>query len=151
MCVCVCKTNNYPCRLTPPAISLSNSVVCVVFICRGSSKGKDISTIKSLRVLRVLRPLKTIKRLPKLKVPLCLVVFLLLVLTEIWLNIPCLYLFIYLYHLTALSVFGFVSFIKVFSHLFICFRFYLGFFVCKYNSSSLHILCCFVLSKSCVL
>lgn len=36
--------------------------------CRGSSKGKDISTIKSLRVLRVLRPLKTIKRLPKLKV-----------------------------------------------------------------------------------
>ncbi|GLD59496.1 calcium channel, voltage-dependent, P/Q type, alpha 1A subunit, b, partial [Lates japonicus] len=34
---------------------------------RGSSKGKDISTIKSLRVLRVLRPLKTIKRLPKLK------------------------------------------------------------------------------------
>ncbi|XP_063074226.1 voltage-dependent P/Q-type calcium channel subunit alpha-1A [Engraulis encrasicolus] len=33
----------------------------------GSSKGKDISTIKSLRVLRVLRPLKTIKRLPKLK------------------------------------------------------------------------------------
>lgn len=35
---------------------------------RGSSKGKDISTIKSLRVLRVLRPLKTIKRLPKLKV-----------------------------------------------------------------------------------
>ncbi|TRY66750.1 hypothetical protein DNTS_028791 [Danionella cerebrum] len=36
-------------------------------ICRGSSKGKDISTIKSLRVLRVLRPLKTIKRLPKLK------------------------------------------------------------------------------------
>lgn len=39
-----------------------------MFICRGSSKGKDISTIKSLRVLRVLRPLKTIKRLPKLKV-----------------------------------------------------------------------------------
>lgn len=37
-------------------------------MCRGSSKGKDISTIKSLRVLRVLRPLKTIKRLPKLKV-----------------------------------------------------------------------------------
>lgn len=37
-------------------------------VCRGSSKGKDISTIKSLRVLRVLRPLKTIKRLPKLKV-----------------------------------------------------------------------------------
>ncbi|KAJ8254227.1 hypothetical protein COCON_G00208390 [Conger conger] len=35
--------------------------------CLGSSKGKDISTIKSLRVLRVLRPLKTIKRLPKLK------------------------------------------------------------------------------------
>ncbi|KPP61063.1 hypothetical protein Z043_120883, partial [Scleropages formosus] len=35
--------------------------------CSGSSKGKDISTIKSLRVLRVLRPLKTIKRLPKLK------------------------------------------------------------------------------------
>nr|XP_015204427.1 PREDICTED: voltage-dependent P/Q-type calcium channel subunit alpha-1A [Lepisosteus oculatus] len=34
---------------------------------RGSSKGKDINTIKSLRVLRVLRPLKTIKRLPKLK------------------------------------------------------------------------------------
>lgn len=34
----------------------------------GSSKGKDINTIKSLRVLRVLRPLKTIKRLPKLKV-----------------------------------------------------------------------------------
>ncbi|XP_025913036.1 voltage-dependent P/Q-type calcium channel subunit alpha-1A, partial [Apteryx rowi] len=33
----------------------------------GSSKGKDINTIKSLRVLRVLRPLKTIKRLPKLK------------------------------------------------------------------------------------
>ncbi|XP_052361865.1 voltage-dependent P/Q-type calcium channel subunit alpha-1A-like isoform X12 [Oncorhynchus keta] len=35
--------------------------------CRGTGKGKDISTIKSLRVLRVLRPLKTIKRLPKLK------------------------------------------------------------------------------------
>lgn len=46
-------------------------IVCLcVGVCtyRGSSKGKDISTIKSLRVLRVLRPLKTIKRLPKLKV-----------------------------------------------------------------------------------
>lgn len=43
--------------------------MCVcVYMYRGSSKGKDISTIKSLRVLRVLRPLKTIKRLPKLKV-----------------------------------------------------------------------------------
>lgn len=43
--------------------------MCVYMLtCRGSSKGKDISTIKSLRVLRVLRPLKTIKRLPKLKV-----------------------------------------------------------------------------------
>lgn len=44
--------------------------VCVIHppSCRGSSKGKDISFIKSLRVLRVLRPLKTIKRLPKLKV-----------------------------------------------------------------------------------
>ncbi|RXM97052.1 Voltage-dependent P/Q-type calcium channel subunit alpha-1A [Acipenser ruthenus] len=40
----------------------------VAFAFTGSSKGKDISTIKSLRVLRVLRPLKTIKRLPKLKV-----------------------------------------------------------------------------------
>ncbi|XP_069545599.1 calcium channel, voltage-dependent, P/Q type, alpha 1A subunit, b isoform X10 [Brachyistius frenatus] len=39
----------------------------VAFAFTGSSKGKDISTIKSLRVLRVLRPLKTIKRLPKLK------------------------------------------------------------------------------------
>uniref|UniRef100_A0AAY4C9W2 Voltage-dependent P/Q-type calcium channel subunit alpha-1A n=1 Tax=Denticeps clupeoides TaxID=299321 RepID=A0AAY4C9W2_9TELE len=39
----------------------------VAFGFSGSSKGKDISTIKSLRVLRVLRPLKTIKRLPKLK------------------------------------------------------------------------------------
>uniref|UniRef100_A0A8C2DW60 Voltage-dependent P/Q-type calcium channel subunit alpha-1A n=1 Tax=Cyprinus carpio TaxID=7962 RepID=A0A8C2DW60_CYPCA len=55
----------------------------VAFAFTGSSKGKDISTIKSLRVLRVLRPLKTIKRLPKLKVPLCLVVFFLLVFTEI--------------------------------------------------------------------
>lgn len=44
-------------------------IVCLhVDLCRGNSKGKDISTIKSLRVLRVLRPLKTIKRLPKLKV-----------------------------------------------------------------------------------
>lgn len=55
VCVCVCG-------------------ICCVGVCmyvysyRGSSKGKDISTIKSLRVLRVLRPLKTIKRLPKLKV-----------------------------------------------------------------------------------
>ncbi|XP_056135694.1 calcium channel, voltage-dependent, P/Q type, alpha 1A subunit, b [Lampris incognitus] len=40
----------------------------VAFAFTGSSKGKDIGTIKSLRVLRVLRPLKTIKRLPKLKV-----------------------------------------------------------------------------------
>ncbi|XP_017593590.1 PREDICTED: voltage-dependent P/Q-type calcium channel subunit alpha-1A-like [Corvus brachyrhynchos] len=40
----------------------------VAFAFTGSSKGKDINTIKSLRVLRVLRPLKTIKRLPKLKV-----------------------------------------------------------------------------------
>uniref|UniRef100_A0A8C1XHF8 Voltage-dependent N-type calcium channel subunit alpha n=1 Tax=Cyprinus carpio TaxID=7962 RepID=A0A8C1XHF8_CYPCA len=39
----------------------------VAFAFTGSSKGKDISVIKSLRVLRVLRPLKTIKRLPKLK------------------------------------------------------------------------------------
>ncbi|XP_075583579.1 LOW QUALITY PROTEIN: voltage-dependent P/Q-type calcium channel subunit alpha-1A-like, partial [Pelecanus crispus] len=39
----------------------------VAFAFTGSSKGKDINTIKSLRVLRVLRPLKTIKRLPKLK------------------------------------------------------------------------------------
>ncbi|XP_050979462.1 calcium channel, voltage-dependent, P/Q type, alpha 1A subunit, b isoform X21 [Labeo rohita] len=39
----------------------------VAFAFTGSSKGKDISIIKSLRVLRVLRPLKTIKRLPKLK------------------------------------------------------------------------------------
>ncbi|XP_051776699.1 voltage-dependent P/Q-type calcium channel subunit alpha-1A-like [Erpetoichthys calabaricus] len=39
----------------------------VAFAFSGSSKGKDINTIKSLRVLRVLRPLKTIKRLPKLK------------------------------------------------------------------------------------
>ncbi|XP_060715817.1 calcium channel, voltage-dependent, P/Q type, alpha 1A subunit, b isoform X8 [Tachysurus vachellii] len=39
----------------------------VAFAFSGSSKGKDISIIKSLRVLRVLRPLKTIKRLPKLK------------------------------------------------------------------------------------
>ncbi|KAK3527749.1 hypothetical protein QTP86_003187, partial [Hemibagrus guttatus] len=38
----------------------------VAFAFSGSSKGKDISIIKSLRVLRVLRPLKTIKRLPKL-------------------------------------------------------------------------------------
>uniref|UniRef100_A0AAR2LCI8 Voltage-dependent P/Q-type calcium channel subunit alpha-1A n=1 Tax=Pygocentrus nattereri TaxID=42514 RepID=A0AAR2LCI8_PYGNA len=39
----------------------------VAFAFTGSTKGKDISVIKSLRVLRVLRPLKTIKRLPKLK------------------------------------------------------------------------------------
>uniref|UniRef100_H3ATC4 Voltage-dependent P/Q-type calcium channel subunit alpha n=1 Tax=Latimeria chalumnae TaxID=7897 RepID=H3ATC4_LATCH len=43
----------------------SGSVLLYCFF--GSSKGKDINTIKSLRVLRVLRPLKTIKRLPKLK------------------------------------------------------------------------------------
>lgn len=49
------------------AISSNAAVLCLTS--RGSSKGKDISTIKSLRVLRVLRPLKTIKRLPKLKVP----------------------------------------------------------------------------------
>lgn len=47
---------------------VSDTVVVLWLNSRGSSKGKDISTIKSLRVLRVLRPLKTIKRLPKLKV-----------------------------------------------------------------------------------
>lgn len=46
----------------------SDTFVALWLDSRGSSKGKDISTIKSLRVLRVLRPLKTIKRLPKLKV-----------------------------------------------------------------------------------
>uniref|UniRef100_A0A8C1WPV4 Voltage-dependent P/Q-type calcium channel subunit alpha-1A n=1 Tax=Cyprinus carpio TaxID=7962 RepID=A0A8C1WPV4_CYPCA len=44
-------------------IVVSGALVAFAF----TSKGKDISTIKSLRVLRVLRPLKTIKRLPKLK------------------------------------------------------------------------------------
>ncbi|XP_037103743.1 calcium channel, voltage-dependent, P/Q type, alpha 1A subunit, b isoform X3 [Syngnathus acus] len=50
-------------------IVVSGALVAFAFTSstRGSSKGKDISTIKSLRVLRVLRPLKTIKRLPKLK------------------------------------------------------------------------------------
>lgn len=48
--------------------AVSDTVVVLWLNSRGSSKGKDISTIKSLRVLRVLRPLKTIKRLPKLKV-----------------------------------------------------------------------------------
>ncbi|XP_014886936.1 voltage-dependent P/Q-type calcium channel subunit alpha-1A isoform X18 [Poecilia latipinna] len=51
-------------------IVVSGALVAFAFTpssTRGSSKGKDISTIKSLRVLRVLRPLKTIKRLPKLK------------------------------------------------------------------------------------
>ncbi|XP_041091581.1 calcium channel, voltage-dependent, P/Q type, alpha 1A subunit, b [Polyodon spathula] len=50
-------------------IVVSGALVAFAFTssARGSSKGKDISTIKSLRVLRVLRPLKTIKRLPKLK------------------------------------------------------------------------------------
>jgi len=52
-----------------PKPPLTCVVVVVLWLnSRGSSKGKDISTIKSLRVLRVLRPLKTIKRLPKLKV-----------------------------------------------------------------------------------
>ncbi|XP_030401977.1 voltage-dependent P/Q-type calcium channel subunit alpha-1A isoform X10 [Gopherus evgoodei] len=50
-------------------IVVSGALVAFAFTSnsRGSSKGKDINTIKSLRVLRVLRPLKTIKRLPKLK------------------------------------------------------------------------------------
>eukprot|EP00063_Salmo_salar_P033856 XP_014008691.1 PREDICTED: voltage-dependent P/Q-type calcium channel subunit alpha-1A-like isoform X1 [Salmo salar] len=50
-------------------IVVSGALVAFAFTSSsgGSSKGKDISTIKSLRVLRVLRPLKTIKRLPKLK------------------------------------------------------------------------------------
>ncbi|XP_076023740.1 LOW QUALITY PROTEIN: voltage-dependent P/Q-type calcium channel subunit alpha-1A-like, partial [Genypterus blacodes] len=48
-------------------VAFAFTVVIVWPNSRGSSKGKDISTIKSLRVLRVLRPLKTIKRLPKLK------------------------------------------------------------------------------------
>lgn len=57
-------------RLTPCVCACVSFFVCLhmLLVCRGSSKGKDISTIKSLRVLRVLRPLKTIKRLPKLKV-----------------------------------------------------------------------------------
>ncbi|XP_071746366.1 voltage-dependent calcium channel type A subunit alpha-1 isoform X5 [Lepeophtheirus salmonis] len=46
-------------------------VICAsisfIFDMTGSSKGQNLSTIKSLRVLRVLRPLKTIKRVPKLK------------------------------------------------------------------------------------
>ncbi|CAM4731866.1 unnamed protein product [Leuciscus chuanchicus] len=50
-------------------VVVSGALVAFAFtsLSRGSSKGKDISVIKSLRVLRVLRPLKTIKRLPKLK------------------------------------------------------------------------------------
>uniref|UniRef100_A0A8C2J5F2 Voltage-dependent P/Q-type calcium channel subunit alpha-1A n=1 Tax=Cyprinus carpio TaxID=7962 RepID=A0A8C2J5F2_CYPCA len=44
-------------------VVVSGALVAFAF----TSKGKDISVIKSLRVLRVLRPLKTIKRLPKLK------------------------------------------------------------------------------------
>lgn len=60
------------CSKSPSWVSissfLSDTAVVLWMNSRGSSKGKDISTIKSLRVLRVLRPLKTIKRLPKLKV-----------------------------------------------------------------------------------
>lgn len=53
----------------PLNAQFSSDTVFVLWLnSSGSSKGKDISTIKSLRVLRVLRPLKTIKRLPKLKV-----------------------------------------------------------------------------------
>ncbi|XP_026077303.1 voltage-dependent P/Q-type calcium channel subunit alpha-1A-like isoform X10 [Carassius auratus] len=50
-------------------VVVSGALVAFAFtsLSGGSSKGKDISVIKSLRVLRVLRPLKTIKRLPKLK------------------------------------------------------------------------------------
>ncbi|XP_037390280.1 calcium channel, voltage-dependent, P/Q type, alpha 1A subunit, b isoform X11 [Pygocentrus nattereri] len=50
-------------------IVVSGALVAFAFTSHsgGSTKGKDISVIKSLRVLRVLRPLKTIKRLPKLK------------------------------------------------------------------------------------
>ena len=57
--------------ITFPAVGFISHPMLLFFElnCRGSSKSKDISTIKSLRVLRVLRPLKTIKRLPKLKVP----------------------------------------------------------------------------------
>ncbi len=40
VCVCVCKTKNYPCRLTPPAISLSNSVVCVCVHLQRKQQGK---------------------------------------------------------------------------------------------------------------
>ncbi|XP_048104593.1 voltage-dependent P/Q-type calcium channel subunit alpha-1A-like isoform X1 [Alosa alosa] len=88
VCVCVCVFYSffYVCLYVLLCLSLSLLCPCcsVSSCCltisrvsatgdrnrsltRGSSKGKDISTIKSLRVLRVLRPLKTIKRLPKLK------------------------------------------------------------------------------------
>lgn len=63
LCVYVCL-----CTLVCMYVSVSVCWCACVYTYRGSSKGKDISTIKSLRVLRVLRPLKTIKRLPKLKV-----------------------------------------------------------------------------------